>query len=222
MANKFQLTELQKIILSELAKSSLKKTFYWTGGTALAFFYLEHRQSYDIDLFSDKLIDYPSVKKLVDTISKRTKLDKIEEKKISDRWEFFLKNKTQTRLDFVHYDYQNIASRKNWQGILVDSFEDMLANKTMALIDRNDPKDAFDIYYFLTKLNFSPKKLLDLVNKKFKSKFPLSLFWSRCLLGARQFNGLEPLILSDNNQLLIEKIETFFEKKSAENIKTEI
>jgi len=41
--------------------------------------------------------------------------------------------------------------------VLVDSLEDIAANKIMALFDRNDPKDLVDLYFFLTKKNIKLK-----------------------------------------------------------------
>lgn len=215
--NSFELTNIQKTVLNELAKSELKDDLYWTGGTALAFFYLQHRLSYDIDLFSDQIIEYSKLKDLVSSISNTLNLNNIQEKKIFDRWEFIISNGQESRVDFVIYDFKNIKPRNDWQGVKVDSFEDMIANKTMALIDRNDPKDAFDIYYILTKYNLTESKLLALVKNKFESEFTASLFWSRCLLGARNFNALKPLIISDDTQTFDEILD-YFERQSANNI----
>ncbi len=221
MVKKFELTNLQKSILANLTKSELQAIFYWTGGTALAFFYLKHRLSFDIDLFSKKMIQYHDVKKFADNIANQTGLKKIEEKKIMDRWEFFLTNHSQARLDFAYFDYKSLKPHTNWQGIWVDSFEDIVANKTMALIDRHDPKDAFDIYHIITQKKYSAKKLLKLVKQKFQSDFPVSLFWSQCLLGAKELNKITPLMLV-NTIRETQKIIDFFEKQSADDLKEEL
>ena len=42
----------------------------------------------------------------------------------------------------------------------VDSLDDMAANKTMAMIDRTEPKDAFDIYFILKKIFFPQSNCL--------------------------------------------------------------
>jgi predicted nucleotidyltransferase component of viral defense system len=47
------LTADQHRLLAALAASPLAGTFYLTGGTALAAFYLHHRVSDDLDLFSE-------------------------------------------------------------------------------------------------------------------------------------------------------------------------
>jgi len=46
------ITELQKEILKAFSRIPDSSAFYLTGGTALAEFYLAHRKSYDLDLFT--------------------------------------------------------------------------------------------------------------------------------------------------------------------------
>lgn len=46
------LTNKQKLAIELLAHSKLKKTFYWTGGTLLSYYYLHHRKSLDLDFFT--------------------------------------------------------------------------------------------------------------------------------------------------------------------------
>jgi predicted nucleotidyltransferase component of viral defense system len=55
---KFELDKLQQKTLSLLANSPLSKNFYWTGGAALSYLYLQHRKSEDIDLFSGTSFEY--------------------------------------------------------------------------------------------------------------------------------------------------------------------
>jgi len=52
------LTKTQKEILNYLSKDKdFTSNFYFTGGTALSEFYLQHRLSEDLDFFSEKEID---------------------------------------------------------------------------------------------------------------------------------------------------------------------
>ena len=54
------LTEIQKKALSCIASDTIvKNNFYLSGGTALAEYYLHHRFSGDLDLFSENEIDIP-------------------------------------------------------------------------------------------------------------------------------------------------------------------
>ncbi len=60
------LTAEQKAFLDLVSQEKyLCERFYFTGGTALAEFYLQHRPSEDLDLFSEKEIYLPSVRAFV-------------------------------------------------------------------------------------------------------------------------------------------------------------
>ncbi len=216
---KFNLVYLQKIVLKEFAESSLKDKFYWTGGTAMAFFYLHHRLSYDLDFFSDKAFSYEEILKFIQRFSKKIDLKNIEQKKIFDRWEFIIKNKESVKIEFARYEFKNLKPRKMWQGIFVDSLEDMAANKTMAMIDRHEPKDVFDIYFLLKRNFFKPQTLLNLVEKKFGVKFPITLFWSEAIVKARQLTELKPLLITSQKEKLLKEIAGFIEEQSAKTVK---
>lgn len=193
-----ELTYLQEEILNQLAASSLKDRFYWTGGTLLASQYLHHRLSEDIDLFTDKKFGYQDVIGLINKLQKKIGLDKIEEKRIYDRWEFLLKNKEQTRVEFVFYDFPGLKPKIRWQGILTDSFDDLMANKTMALFDRSQPKDLFDVYCLMTRKKIKITSLLKRLEQKFKVKVSESSLWGSAQKALIQLNSLEPFLLAEN------------------------
>ena len=65
------LTELQKRFLSEIAKSSLRESFFLTGGTALSAFFLEHRLSEDLDFFTEEPERVQHVLPVLEDIVKR-------------------------------------------------------------------------------------------------------------------------------------------------------
>lgn len=218
---KIELDTLQQKTLSLFADSFLVKKFYWTGGTALTYFYLQHRKSEDIDLFSETPFLYEEILSFIKTIQQSVKLKKVEEKRIFSRHEFFLHNSSTLRLEFVHYDFPAIQKRKKWKGIYVDSLTDMAANKTMAMLDRHDPKDAIDIYFLIHKSKISPKRLLSLVKKKFGITFPLSSFWDRALLASQMLNNIRPLLLGSEKSKIktIDSIRLFFEIEAAKEMR---
>src|SRR3989344_8189249 len=65
------LTREQQIILSEVSKESYFTIFYFTGGTALSAFYLQHRYSEDLDFFSEDKFDIRRVESIIDVLSKK-------------------------------------------------------------------------------------------------------------------------------------------------------
>ncbi len=62
------LNNTQSIVIKLLGESSLRDRFYWTGGTLLAEKYLHHRESYDVDLFTDREFRYEEVAKRLSEI----------------------------------------------------------------------------------------------------------------------------------------------------------
>jgi predicted nucleotidyltransferase component of viral defense system len=96
--------------------------------------------------------------------------------------------------------------------------EDISANKTLSLFDRNEPKDVLDIYFLIKKANLSSKKLLKLTEKKFGLKFSEDNFWEECLKKSKNIIRLKPYLLSRNQKILLE-IKEFFEKESSRYLK---
>lgn len=212
------LNHTQSLILELLKQSPLRDWFYWTGGTLLSERYLRHRESYDIDLFSEKPFHYKEILPLIQALQKKTHLATIEEKKIFDRYEFFLHNHGEVRLEFVHYDYAPLKKRKRWNGVLIDSLEDLAANKTMALIDRHEPKDVIDIYFLIHKGHLPLKRLLQLASKKFGVKIDESTFFTELMKGLKNINTIKIMLFGSPQEQgkIVDTIQRYFEDKSSE------
>lgn len=216
-----ELTPLQQQTLKLFAGSPIQSQFYWTGGTALAAVYLHHRKSQDLDFFSDEKFSIEAITSFIGEVKERTDLEFVEGHKIFDRREFFLHNGGELRLEFVHYDHSSLSERKIWNGVTVDSLDDMATNKLMALFDRNEPKDLVDTYFLLTKGGYSTKTLLNFVEKKFGVRFEESLIWSEALQGTQNLPQLQPLLFGtdlEQKQLLYE-ITSYFEIQSQQFLK---
>jgi predicted nucleotidyltransferase component of viral defense system len=213
-----ELTKLQKQVLNLFKKSSLKNKFYWTGETLLSVVYLHHRQSRDLDFFSDSPISYEEIIKFIEELKKKLCLVKILERKIHNRREFFLSNQEELRIEFVHYDFPALKKRKKWKGILIDSLDDIAANKLMAFFDRNDPKDLIDLYFLLTKKNYKIEKILKLVKKKFGVEFSKSNVLSEIHKILDDLEDLKPLLLVKNSkeaERIIKNIKNYFISQSS-------
>ena len=218
------LGKLQTLIIQMLAKSDLKDRFYWSGGTLLAEKYLHQRYSYDVDLFTDKPFRYEEVKSFISTLQGQAGLSKIDEHKIFDRWEFFLHNHEEVRCEFVWYDFPALKPRRRWQGVLVDSLEDLAANKCMATMDRHEPKDVVDLYFILTKTKLTMPTMLKLAGKKFGLKVSLSTCYSEILRSCENLSTIKPLLFgsSANQQTTIREIQSFFSTTSARWLRREL
>lgn len=210
------LTADQKQILEALKASGLSKKFYWTGGTLLSHYYLYHRQSFDLDFFSDTAFSRDELIPFTDELKRRFVLENIPEKKVFDRWEFFITHGDSTsRCEFVHYngEKKRIAPLVDYHGILIDSLPDMAANKTMAYIDRNEVKDLFDIYTLLHQKKFTAFELLALVNQKFGATFSEFMFWGESAKSLKNLEGLRLYLIetdASKQDEILKEVNYFF------------
>lgn len=191
------LTPLQEKTLELLAASSLKDKFYWTGGTLLSYHYLHHRRSLDLDFFSDQEFAFDEVNRFVQALKEKERLTKVSYHKIFDRHEFLLANGGELRLDFVYYNRERKPINPHRQrvlGVLVDCLEDIAANKVVALFDRNEAKDLFDLYFLLNKSNLDVAQLLAFVQKKFGLSLEESGFWAETFKALPKLSALQPLL----------------------------
>jgi len=212
------LNKTQKIVLDIFSKSNLSKKFYFTGGTALAFFYLKHRRSDDLDFFTEENFGLKDIEVFINELKKKLGLGSINVKKFNGRYEIIIQNREFCRLDFNKYECKALKKKNKFKNILIDSLEDIAANKTLSLFDRNEPKDVFDIYFLIKKANLGPKKLLELTEKKFGLKFSEDNFWEESLKKSKNIIRLKPYLLSRNQKILL-VIKEFFEKESARYLK---
>jgi predicted nucleotidyltransferase component of viral defense system len=213
-----ELTASQKIALEVLASSFLKNKFYWTGGTLLSYYYLHHRYSYDLDFFSEEKFSFDEINQLVSEIKVKGNFKEVEFKKIYDRYEFLFIGKESLRVEFVYYNHEKktLRKRKKFLGVFIDSLEDIATNKLIALLDRSEPKDVFDLYFIFTSTKISPQKLIKLVEKKFGVLVSLADVWGRAVLIGEKMTEIEPLLLGDKDEkkALFKKIKEYFEKNS--------
>lgn len=195
------LTPDQEIILTAFAGSDLKDRFYWTGGTLLAHHYLHHRKSFDLDFFSDTPFTREELTPFLAHVKDALGTQIMEERKIYDRWEFVIPDRDPVlRFEFVHYNHEKVrlSPLTSYRGLQVDSLPDLAANKVMAYLDRNQPKDLLDIYVLLKRRKFTVSKLIAMVNQKFGVRISEFTFWTESTKQLKNLDGLLPyLLLSD-------------------------
>ena len=203
------LTKVQLLALDEIRKSEfIAGTFYLTGGTALSEFYLRHRFSDDLDFFTD-LGDFPQIE--VEALIGKMRLvlgaSDINYRRLHDRRIFFLNcdGSGELKIEFTYYPFSPIKERARINGILVDSFEDIVAGKWMALMDRIEAKDFVDFYFIIKEKNISLGEIRKLVNKKFNLSLEASTIGSE-LAKVRNLDRLPNMI----KPLTLEALKIFF------------
>lgn len=205
------ITQEQKIILDEVARNDLfRSKFYFTGGTALSSFYLQHRYSDDLDFFSQEKFDNQVIFTLVEDWGKKHNFA-FQSRFAEVVYVFNLHFKTKARLkvDFARYPYKRLEKSRIVNNIDIDSLVDIAVNKLLVVSQRNDVKDFVDLYYLLQK--FTVWDLMEGVRIKFKMETEPILLGSD-FLKVEDFDYLPRMI----KPLTLEELKAFFRKKAKE------
>lgn len=152
-----------------LKEPYILRKYYWTGGTVLSELYLKHRDSEDIDLFTEKgEVHLPSIEKIIGIAGTVLKAEKILHKKFYGLNSFVFKfAHDQLKVDFNYYPFPRINKGAKWKGLEIDSLEDIAANKIHTVSVNPRDRDYVDIYYILKNKNYSLKWLIGLAKAKF-------------------------------------------------------
>jgi len=159
------ITDLQRKILLAFCEILGSEMFYLTGGTALAEFYLAHRRSYDLDLFTTEknfAIQFShtfeeAMKKLFQVKTIRRLLN-FAEFEVSDG---IAQTKVQIALDSTFRFGEPVDSDI---GIKVNDYTDLIVDKLLAFFGRVEPRDAVDLFFILKNEDFW--KLTELAKQK--------------------------------------------------------
>jgi predicted nucleotidyltransferase component of viral defense system len=211
------LTAEQKNLLLALTRSELRSSFYLTGGTCLAAFYLFHRLSEDLDLFSQEPVGIEPVLAFLKTLPD---VVDIQYERKFDRKIFLLRqtNGRHLKVEFTTYPFQQCEKRMMVGEVAIDSLKDILVNKIMAITDRRDSKDFVDLYFGLKK---SPELNLKHLLRATEAKFGIK--GVSHIIKGRFLGEFPPLgALSMREDLDYEAIKEFFKKQSLSLISKEL
>ena len=193
-----EFTPLQKKFINAYKRTPLAKQFYLTGGTLLAVYYLHHRNSLDLDFFANKPVILGKIQPSINAIAKLAHIEVGDYRRVADRYEWEINDaREHTKVEFVFYDFKPLKPRLRWQGILIDTLLDVVANKTFALLERHEPKDIFDIYYLLGKTKWKLKKFLELMHQKFGLRIDEQTFLVDAELALKRLDAVRGLLLTE-------------------------
>lgn len=122
--------------------------FFLTGGAALSEFYLGHRSSKDLDLFSTEDAAYSKGKTLLEAVAREMGaiLEPLQTTPTFQRYAL-ARGDEQVLVDLVRETgYQAVPAKPSWKGIRVDSLQDIAANKICTVLSRLEPRDYIDLY----------------------------------------------------------------------------
>lgn len=159
----------QIMILKLFFNTPFARTFYLTGGTALAAFYLAHRESQDLDFFSHVPFDTLILRTTMAEIAKQTGSEVKMYQRSQTYNEIFLENtkdKWQQKIDLVQEQPKHFGEILQIGKIRIDSLLNISTNKILAVFGRLEPKDYLDLYVICTRTDLSIEKLFKMAKEK--------------------------------------------------------
>lgn len=151
-------------------ESQITNRFYLTGGTVLAEFYLHHRVSEDLDLFTE-ISEVPQtvVDAFLKKISPKLGVSKIKRSQFLGLVSYLLvyKDGEELKVDFNYYPFPRIAKGKKYKDLQIDSLYDIAVNKIHTLFMKPRARDYIDVYFIMTKERYPLEKLIIDAKAKF-------------------------------------------------------
>jgi predicted nucleotidyltransferase component of viral defense system len=147
----------------------LYRRFYFSGGTALSEFYLQHRLSEDLDFFTQNEFDAAELNLFLRTHISAFGAKSLQYQQSFNRNLFFLDfdNEQPLKVEFTYYPFPRIEIGMNTGNLSVDSVLDIAVNKTFTITQKARGRDYFDLFEITQKYGFDFKNLLKLAHQKF-------------------------------------------------------
>lgn len=144
--------------------------FYLTGGTALAYFYLQHRKSEDLDFFTsvEGLIPFFS-KSLTDYLCRQGLQAKVQRGFYTFAEILVSSNGENTIIHLAQdtgFRFEPVSECAEFPGLKVDPLKDIASNKLLALFGRAALRDFIDVYWLIKGKYFSKDQLVDWAKQK--------------------------------------------------------
>ncbi|MBN2573584.1 MAG: nucleotidyl transferase AbiEii/AbiGii toxin family protein [Deltaproteobacteria bacterium] len=159
------LSPLQKRILD--AVSGRLPGLFLTGGTALGAFYLGHRRSADLDLFTRESDNYDACVRQLLRLLEGSGLPAAAGLAGPGFRRFIFSDGNETvPVDVVLDTAEALAAPSTTpDGLVIDSLDDIAANKLCAILGRAEVRDYVDLY-FLAKAGKEPLAFLSAARRK--------------------------------------------------------
>jgi len=206
------ISQVQETILKHFGGIPDSRQFYLTGGTALAYYYLKHRQSRDLDFFtSEEGIVLPFSQQLEGYLkSKGFTCER--QRGLHSFVELIVTFNKETTLIHLATDaafrFEPTMEFPDYPGLRVDNLTDIASNKLLALFGRAALRDFIDVYFLIRKGYFSKRQLIDGAKQKDPG---FDLYWLGVAferINTFDSNSVDILMLIE--PLTIEELQNFF------------
>lgn len=168
----------------EAVKNSadLTRVFYLTGGTALAAFYLNHRESEDLDFFSEIETEPIAIETFFKTNQGKIGFETFEFQRSFNRNLFFLHFKDGVlKTEFTYFPFTPLENGFMDGNLKVDSLRDIAVNKVFTVSQQTRARDFLDLYFIVKKTDWPLKNLLKDARIKFDVQIDLIQFGAQLI-----------------------------------------
>ena len=190
------------------SEKRLTRSFYLTGGTALAEFYYRHRRSEDLDFFNPEA----EVNQIAVEVFLKKNLSKIGVSQAKKTvflglvsYLLHFQDGQQLKVDFNYYPFPRIEPGKKYKGISIDSVYDIATNKLHTMFMKPRARDYIDLYFILTRGKYALDKLIISAKSKFDWHIDKATLASQ-FLRTKDFNESSMLLVPFNKK----KMDDFF------------
>lgn len=192
-----------------LREETILKNFYLSGGTALSGWYLHHRESYDLDFFSDRPFDGEKIAQWIKQNEEELAYQSLSVNDDFGFYSFFIRypNNDRLKIDFAHYAPERLVKGFFWKSLEIDSLYDIAVNKVHTIRTNPRERDYVDLYCLLKKTHWNVEKLLIDADKKFRC-FSDVLHTAKNFLRASEITDYPKMLIPFNKK----NMHIFFEK----------
>lgn len=202
MAQGAGLSFRQKQFLAVVLKTDdILNNFYLSGGTALSSWYLHHRESYDLDFFSDRSFDGERIAHWIKQQEKKLEYQALTVNDDFGFYTFFFRypDNSRFKVDFSHYTSKRLTKGMVWNGLEIDSMYEIAVNKTHTICTHPRERDYIDLYCILKETNWTIDKLLIDAERKFDAAADI-LQVAKNLLKAAEITDFPIMLIPFNVQ----------------------
>ncbi len=165
------LTPHQKAVLERIASEPyFTDRYYLAGGTALAEFYLHHRDSEDLDFFTEKNEVNPLIiAEFIERNAADLSITSVETKRVYGLFSFFLhfNDRTFLKVDFNYYPFPLIEKGARFGNLEVESIYDIAVDKVHTIVLKPRARDYIDLFFIIREKEYTFTNLLSQAKAKF-------------------------------------------------------
>jgi len=144
------------------------RSFYLTGGTALAEFYLHHRLSEDLDFFSEQEFDAGAISVFFKKNKEVLGIKNVDYQQSFNRNLFFLDlGGDVIKTEFTYFPFARIEKAEKIGNLDVDSLRDIAVNKIFTIYQKPRSRDFMDLYFINQKTGWNIAELIKYAKIKF-------------------------------------------------------